>query len=119
MKNEKGISIVKLIFIVVVVVGAILIISKIVQINQRKANINNINDSAATYNLDVLKKNKIIVTYYPNVQNDLLYKEVKRIPLDTANSKNYDYLMDAYLSEHKAVMEFNDTLLEYYREILK
>lgn len=119
MKNQKGISLITVIIIVIVVIIAMSIISKNAEIHRRKAIINDLNDAAATYNLDVLNKNKIIVKYYPNASSDLLYKEVKRIPLDTAKSENYDVLMEAYYSEYNAVMEYNDALLEYYRAILE
>ena len=119
MKNNKGISLLKLILIVAILIVALFLIISQTSLNQKKDYIKEINQAAATYNLDIIKKNTIINKYYKNVPDDLLFKEVKQIPLDTANSKNYDTLIDAYMKEHNAVMEYNDTLLEYYREILQ
>lgn len=83
MKSEKGISIIKLIIIIIVVVIAIFFItSKINQnaeFNRKKEFIEELNDSAVTYNVDVLKRNTIIKTYYPDAPDDLLFKEVQII----------------------------------------
>lgn len=123
MKNNKGISIIKLIFIVIVAVIAIFfIISKVSQnseFNRKKDFIKELNQTAVTYNVDIIKKNTIIKKYYPNASDDLLFKEVKQIPLDTITSKNVDSKLKLYQAEHEAVMEFNDTLLEYYKKILQ
>lgn len=123
MKNNKGISIIKLILIVIVAVIAIFfIISKISQnseFNRKKDFIKELNQTAVTYNLDVVKKNTIIKKYNKNAPDNLLFKEVKQIPLDTITSKNVDSKISLYQAEHEAVMEFNDTLLEYYRDILQ
>lgn len=123
MKKQDGISIIKLILIVIVVIIAILfVISKISQnsdFNRKKDFIKEINESAVAYNLDVVKKNTIIKKYNKNAPDDLLFKEVKQIPLDTITSKNVDSKISLYQAEHEAVMEFNDTLLEYYRDILQ
>ena len=118
LKNKKGITLVKLIIIVAIIIAIISIISRNSEI-KRKATIQELNDGAASYNLDILKRNKIIVTAYPDAPDNLLYKELKRIPLETANSENYDMLMEAYYSEQTAVMDFNDALLDYYRTILE
>lgn len=123
MKNNKGISIIKLILIVIITVIAIFfIISKVSQnseFNRKKDFIKELNQTAVTYNLDVVKKNTIIKKYNKNAPDDLLFKEVKQIPLDTITSKNIDSKINLYRAEHEAVMEFNDTLLEYYKEIFK
>lgn len=123
MKNQKGISIIKLILIVIVAVIAIFfIISKVNQnseFNRKKDFIKELNQTAVTYNVDVVKKNTIIKKYNKNAPDDLLFKEVKQIPLDTITSKNIDSKINLYRAEHEAVMEFNDTLLEYYKEIFK
>lgn len=118
MKNRKGVSLINVVIIVIVIIIAICLISKINETKQRQIIINEYNDSASDYNLDMLKKNKIILKYYPTISSDYLFKEISRIPLDTANSKNYSYLMETYTSERQAVVEYNDALLEYYRTIL-
>ncbi len=123
MKNQKGISLITLLIVVAIVIVALfLIISKTSQnsdFNRKKNFIKEINESAVTYNLDVVKKNTIIKKYNKNAPDDLLFKEVKQIPLDTITSKNVDSKISLYQAEHEAVMEFNDTLLEYYKEIFK
>lgn len=72
-----------------------------------------------TYNVDVLKKNAIIYRYNPKVSSDLLFQEAKEIPVEKLTPKNIDNMVDLYRKESDAVMNFNDTLLEYYREILQ
>lgn len=123
MKNQKGISLITLLIVVVIIIVALfLIISKTSQnsdFNRKKDFIKEINESAVAYNLDVVKKNTIIKKYNKNAPDDLLFKEVKQIPLDTITSKNVDSKISLYQAEHEAVMEFNDTLLEYYRDILQ
>ena len=119
MKSQKGISLIKLILIVTVVALTVFFLGKYLEVNKRKKSIIEYNEIVATYNLDVLNKNKIILKYYPNISNDLLYKEVKRIPLETANSKNYNTLINSYYSENVAIIEFNDALLKYYKAILE
>lgn len=123
MKNSKGISLIKFILIAVIVIVALFfIISKISQnsdFNRKKEFIKELNETAVTYNLDIVKKNTIIKKYNKNAPDDLLFKEVKQIPLDTITSKNIDSKISLYKAEHEAVMEFNDTLLEYYRDILQ
>ncbi len=123
MKNQKGISLITLLIVVAIVIVALfLIISKTSQnsdFNRKKDFIKEINESAVAYNLDVVKKNTIIKKYNKNAPDDLLFKEVKQIPLDTITSKNIDSKISLYQAEHEAVMEFNDTLLEYYKEIFK
>ena len=123
MKNQKGISLITLLIVVAIIIVAVfLIISKTIQnsdFNRKKDFIKEINESAVAYNLDVVKKNTIIKKYNKNAPDDLLFKEVKQIPLDTITSKNVDSKISLYQAEHEAVMEFNDTLLEYYKEIFK
>ena len=123
MKNQKGIGLIKLILIIILVVIAIFfIISKISQnseFNQKKERIKGINASVVTYNVDVLKRNAIIYRYYPNVSSNLLFQEAKQIPLDKITPENIDNMVYLYKKENEAVMDFNDKLLEYYREILK
>ena len=123
MKNQKGISLITLLIVVAIVIVALfLIISKTSQnsdFNRKKDFIKEINESAVAYNLDVVKKNTITKKYNKNAPDDLLFKEVKQIPLDTITSKNIDSKISLYQAEHEAVMEFNDTLLEYYKEIFK
>lgn len=123
MKNQKGISLITLLIVVAIIIVALfLIISKTSQnsdFNRKKDFIKEINESAVAYNLDVVKKNTIIKKYNKNAPDDLLFKEVKQIPLDTITSKNIDSKISLYQAEHEAVMEFNDTLLEYYKEILQ
>ena len=123
MKNQKGISLITLLIVVAIIIVALfLIISKTSQnsdFNRKKDFIKEINESAVAYNLDVVKKNTIIKKYNKNAPDDLLFKEVKQIPLDTITSKNVDSKISLYQAEHEAVMEFNDTLLEYYKEIFK
>ena len=123
MKNQKGISLITLLIVVAIIIVAVfLIISKTSQnsdFNRKKDFIKEINESAVAYNLDVVKKNTIIKKYNKNAPDDLLFKEVKQIPLDTITSKNVDSKISLYQAEHEAVMEFNDTLLEYYKEIFK
>ena len=111
-----------LIVVAIIIVALFLIISKTSQnsdFNRKKDFIKEINESAVAYNLDVVKKNTIIKKYNKNAPDDLLFKEVKQIPLDTITSKNVDSKISLYQAEHEAVMEFNDTLLEYYKEIFK
>lgn len=123
MKNQKGISLITLLIVVAIIIVALfLIISKTSQnsdFSRKKNFIKEINESAVAYNLDVVKKNTIIKKYNKNAPDDLLFKEVKQIPLDTITSKNVDSKISLYQAEHEAVMEFNDTLLEYYRDILQ
>lgn len=123
MKNQKGISLITLLIVVAIIIVALfLIISKTSQnsdFNRKRNFIKEINESAVAYNLDVVKKNTIIKKYNKNAPDDLLFKEVKQIPLDTITSKNIDSKISLYQAEHEAVMEFNDTLLEYYKEIFK
>lgn len=121
MKNQNGIRLKTLVVIVAVIV-IFFIISKISQnaeFDRKKDFIKELNETAVTYNVDVVKKNTIIKKYNPNASGDLLFKEVKQIPLDTITSENIDSKINLYRAEHEAVMEFNDSLLEYYREILK
>ena len=127
MKNQKGISLIKLIIIIVIIIAIIVIVKSYIipkiqeeaEFNRKIELIEEINDSAVTYNTDVLRKNVIILTYYPDAPDYLLFKEVKMIPLDTIDENNIDTMMSIYSTEHFAVMDFNDALLEYYREILQ
>ena len=123
MKQEKGISVIKFIIIVAIIILALFfIISKISQnaeFNQKKEKVKDINDSVVTYNVDVLKRNATIYKLYPNVSSDLLFQEAKEIPLDKLTPENIDARVNEYYKVNNAVMEFNDTLLEYYREILQ
>ena len=89
------------------------------EFNRKKESIEEINEAAVAYNVDVLKRNAIIKTYYPATPDDLLFKEVQIISLDTINSNNIDTMINLYKEEHFAVRDYNDTLLEYYREILQ
>lgn len=123
MRQEKGISVIKFIIIVAIIILALFfIISKISQnaeFNQKKEKVKDINDSVVTYNVDVLKRNATIYKLYPNVSSDLLFQEAKEIPLDKLTPENIDARVNEYYKVNNAVMEFNDTLLEYYREILQ
>lgn len=122
MKNQKGISLIKLIFFIIAVIAIFFIISKISQnaeFNRKKEKVKDINESVVTYNVDVLKKNAIIYRYNPKVSSDLLFQEAKEIPIEKLTPKNIDNMVDLYRKESDAVMNFNDTLLEYYREILQ
>ena len=123
MKQEKGISVIKFIIIVAIIILALFfIISKISQnaeFNQKKEKVKDINDSVVTYNVDVLKRNATIYKLYPNVSSDLLFQEAKEIPLDKLTPENIDARVNEYYKVNNAVMEFNDALLEYYREILQ
>ena len=123
MRNQKGISLIKLILIVIIaVIAMFFIIPKIsqnIEFNQKKEQVKNINETVITYNIDVLKKNAIIYKYYPNVSSDLLFQEAKEIPLDNITPKNIDNRVIEYYKVNDAIMEFNDILLEYYREILQ
>ena len=123
MKGQKGISVIKLIIIIAIIILALFfIISNISQnaeFNRKKEFIEELNDSAIDYNVDVLKRNAIIVTYYPNAPDDLLFKEVATIDLELITAENVNNMLELYKEEQTAVMEFNDALLEYYREILQ
>ncbi len=123
MKDQKGISLIKAIFIIILAVIAVsFIMSKMIQnaeFNRKKDLIKDINDSVVTYNVDVLKRNATIYKIYPNVSSDLLFQEAEEIPLDKITPKNIDSMVNLYYAENHAVMEFNNTLLEYYREILQ
>ena len=89
------------------------------RILNNKEFIEELNDSAIDYNVDVLKRNAIILTYYPNASDDLLFKEVATIDLELITAENVNTMLELYKEEQTAVMEFNDALLEYYREILQ
>ena len=123
MKGQKGISVIKLIIIIAIIILALFfIISNISQnaeFNRKKEFIEELNDSAVDYNVDVLKRNAIILTYYPNASDDLLFKEVATIDLELITAENVNTMLELYKEEQTAVMEFNDALLEYYREILQ
>ena len=122
MKNNKGMSLIKLILIIISVIAVLFIISKISQnaeFNRKKEKLKDFNDSVATYNVDVLKKNTIIYKCYPNVSSNLLFQEAEEISLDKLTPKNIDSMVYLYKKKNDAVMEFNDKLLEYYREILQ
>lgn len=123
MKGQKGISVIKLIIIIAIIILALFfIISNISQnaeFNRKKEFIEELNDSAIDYNVDVLKRNAIILTYYPNASDDLLFKEVATIDLELITAENVNTMLELYKEEQTAVMEFNDALLEYYREILQ
>lgn len=112
-------------FIVIALIILILLffiisnISQNAEFNQKKENVKDINDSVVTYNVDVLKRNATIYKLYPNVSSDLLFQEAKEIPLDKLTPENIDTKVTEYYKVNNAVMEFNDTLLEYYREILQ
>ena len=60
MRNQKGISLIKLILIVIIaVIAMFFIIPKIsqnIEFNQKKEQVKNINETVITYNIDVLKK---------------------------------------------------------------
>lgn len=123
MKSEKGVSLIMFIVIaLIIIIVLFFIISSISQnaeFNQKKENVKDINDSVVTYNVDVLKRNATIYKLYPNVSSDLLFQEAKEIPLDKLTPENIDAKVTEYYKVNNAVMEFNDTLLEYYREILQ
>ncbi len=123
MKSEKGVSLIMFIIIaLIIIIVLFFIISTISQnaeFNRKKEFIEELNDSAVDYNVDVLKRNTIILTYYPNASDDLLFKEVATIDLELITAENVNSMLELYKEEQTAVMEFNDTLLEYYREILQ
>ena len=48
----------------------------------------------------------------------MYFQEVKSIPLDVANSNNFDNMILLYYNEYDAVEEFNNSLLDFYRVIL-
>ena len=123
MKGQKGISVIKLIIIIAIIILALFFIksniSQNAEFNRKKEFIEELNDSAVDYNVDVLKRNAIILTYYPNASDDLLFKEVATIDLELITAENVNTMLELYKEEQTAVMEFNDALLEYYREILQ
>ena len=123
MKAKKGISVIKLIIIIAIIILALFFIksniSQNAEFNRKKEFIEELNDSAVDYNVDVLKRNAIILTYYPNASDDLLFKEVATIDLELITAENVNTMLELYKEEQTAVMEFNDALLEYYREILQ
>ena len=123
MKNEKGISLIMFIIIALIIIIVLFLlisgISQNAEFNQKKEKVKDINDSVVTYNVDVLKRNATIYKLYPNVSSDLLFQEAKEIPLDKLTPENIDARVNEYYKVNNAVMEFNDTLLEYYREILQ
>ena len=123
MKNEKGISLIMFIIIALIIIIVLFFIisaiSQNAQFNRKKEFIEELNDSAVDYNVDVLKRNAIILTYYPNASDDLLFKEVATIDLELITAENVNNMLELYKEEQTAVMEFNDALLEYYREILQ
>lgn len=111
-----------IIIALIIIIVLFLLISSISQnaeFNRKKELIKDINDSVVTYNVDVLNRNATIYKLYPNVSSDLLFQEAEQIPLDKITPKNIDSMVELYYAENNAVMEFNDTLLEYYREILQ
>ena len=123
MKNQKGISKIRLILIILITVIAIFfVISKISQnaeFSKRKELLKDVNDSVISYNTEILEKNAIIYKYYPNVSSNLLFQEAKEIPLDKLTPQNIDIMVNSYYEENDAIMESNHELLEYYKEILQ
>ena len=118
MKNEKGIALKTLIIIVAVIIGVIsitIINNKNQNINFRKERIVDYNKTIADYNLKIVKKNAIIAKTSPNTPNDMYFKEAKSIPLDIANSDNFNNMLNLYYNEFDAVQEYNNSLLEVYK----
>ncbi len=121
MKNEKGVTLKTLIIIVAVIIGVIaitIINNKNQNLNFRKEMINDYNKTVADYNLAIVKKNTIIAKTAPNTPSDMYFKEAKSIPLDIANSDNFNNMLDLYYNEFDAVKEYNNKLLEVYKVLL-
>ena len=123
MKNQKGITLRNLTIIVLIIIATVLfIIPKIhknAEFNNKKNFVEELNESAVTYNIDVLKRNTIIAKYNPNAPEHLLFKEVRILKTELLTAQNIDTMINLYREESFAVMDFNDALLEYYREILE